>query len=61
MFTTDFGSRPVVELEKILTFIGVKASREDLLSTVESNLVALQAAFPKEKDSLSRLDVFSVL
>lgn len=38
-----------MELEKILTFLGVKASREDLLSVVQSNSEALQAIFSREK------------
>eukprot|EP01036_Dinobryon_divergens_P027168 gene27168-35893_t len=55
VFTTDFARRPVVELEKILTFLGVKASREDLLSVVQSNSEALQAIFSREKSQSSVL------
>ena len=45
VFTSDFARRPVVELEKILTFLGVKASREDLLTAVNGDAETVKEVF----------------
>ncbi len=41
MFIDDFLRRPAVELEKMLTFSGYKAARQDILTAVADSLPSL--------------------
>ena len=45
VFTTDFARRPSVELEKMLTFSGIKASREDLMKAIRQYNIEIKTIF----------------